>query len=117
MSAQLALVEALIVAHELAHLATARALGYRPRVRLRGRYCPRISVGIIAPTGGIPRAHDVAIAAAAPLLNIALVLPLAALHLPLAAGGSAILAACSLLPIPHRAQDGWRILQALRRRD
>lgn len=116
MSPQLASVELLIVAHEAAHYAVAYSLGYSPRIRIRGRYCPRISVGFITPAEGLPRRHDIAIAASAPLLNLALCPVLLAVGLDLAAAASLILACCSLLPIPLQCQDGWRILQAVRRR-
>ncbi len=116
MTGELASVDLLIVAHELTHYATARTLGYRPRIGLRGRYVWRFSVRIAVPAGGMPRAHELLIAGSAPLLNVALTLPLLLAGLPLLAGASFLLACCSLLPVPHPAQDGWRIIQAIRPR-
>ncbi len=117
MSPELAALEPLIVAHELTHYAVARTLGYRPRVALRGHwYNPRVSVAIAVPAGGMPRVHDVAIAASAPAMNLAVGLVLLAIGLDLAAAASVLLALCSLAPIPHPAQDGWRIIQAIRPR-
>lgn len=106
----------LMAAHEAAHLAVARLLGYRVAVRLRGRYVKRVSAGVWVPDGGgMPPGHDLLIALAAPLLNVALVLPLLALHAVTAATISAALAVATLLPVPHPAQDGWRALRALLR--
>lgn len=105
----------LMAAHEVAHLGVARLLGYRVAVRLRGRYVKRVSAGVWVPDGGMPPSHDLLIALAAPLLNVALVLPLLALHAVTAATISAALAVATLLPVPHPAQDGWRALRALLR--
>jgi Zn-dependent protease len=106
----IAIVLAIVVAHELGHALTAVALGLR--IRLYARFPASAGIGVVQPPAGLRPVHDLAVALAGPFVNLALVWPLWTLGAHAMGLTSALIGLGSLVPV--KPQDGWRALNAIR---